>query len=86
MKSELSACIVTTLASQAETVPFGSLAVLLHTAVGIASKFSKPRDKDEARNYRIYAELMPSGDSKYTSAAISGAFKPPPFMALREGT
>jgi hypothetical protein len=80
MNSELSACIVRTLASQAETVPCGSVAVLLHTAAGIASEFSKPRDKEETRNYRVYAELMPSDDSKYTSAAISGAFKPPQFI------
>ena len=72
--------IVTALVSQYERVPLGSLAVLLHTATGLHAEFLKPRDKEEARNYRVYFELMPQGDSKYISAAISGAFKPPQFI------
>lgn len=77
---DLSRAIVVALASQSERAPLGTLAVLLHAATGIHSEFLTPRDKEEARNYRLYGELMPQGDSKYISAAISGAFKPPEFI------
>jgi hypothetical protein len=61
-------------------VPIGSLIILLHSATRILSDVSNPRDGAEARNYRLYAKLMPWSAANYVNASISGAFKPPDFI------
>jgi len=80
--SQLVACIANELASRKEPIPLGFLIVLLHTATGIDSNSDilHPRDKEEARNYRVYSELVGFGDAKFVNASISGAFKPPDFI------
>jgi hypothetical protein len=74
--------VIDELAPQGEPIPLGFLVVLLHAATGIESKSDilQPKDREEARNYRVYSELARMGDSKFVNAAISGAFKPPGFI------
>jgi hypothetical protein len=80
--SQLGVRIAKELGSQKGPIPLGSLIVLFHVATGIESSADilRPRDEAEARNYRVYSELVGLGDQKFVNAAISGAFKPPGFI------
>src|SRR5690348_8039228 len=83
--------IVKKLSCEEKVPSLGSLIVLFHAASGIAAPneavgvFISPRDKPEARNHRVYSELMPQGDRAYIDAAITGSFKPPDFIHPFEG-
>jgi len=75
-------CLAEKLASKNEPIPLGSLIVLFHVAAGIESNshILRPRDREEARNYRVYHELVGIGEAELTNASISGSFKPPEFV------
>lgn len=70
----------TWLTSMEEVIPIGSLAVLLHAAIGIRFDVTQPRDLDEARNYRVFSELRGAMNPKFARPDISGSFKPAEFV------
>jgi hypothetical protein len=83
--SQLVTQIAKVLASRAEPIPLGFLIVMLHTATGIdsdAADILLPSNKEEARNYRVYGELVGFGfgNANFVNASISGAFKPREFI------
>jgi hypothetical protein len=58
----------------------GPLMIFLHCANGLLVDWSMPRDKEEARNYRLFQHLNSITDRTLLNAAINGQLKPPAFI------
>ena len=68
--------VIACLSARKTIVPFLDLSVALHSLVGLGER-AQPRDPEEARNYRLFAELT---GSEMLSARVRGSFKPPEFI------
>jgi hypothetical protein len=60
-----------------ELFPLLDLSVVLHALTGLPEEARRPRDLEEARNYRLFAELT---SAEMLSTRISGTFKPSEFI------
>jgi len=68
--------LILCLAVRETVVPFLDLSIALHSLVALGGKRG-PRDQEEARNHRLFAELT---GPELLSARIRGSFKPPAFI------
>ena len=57
----------------------GPLMIFLHCANGLLGDWSMPRDKEEARNYRLFQHLIITNRT-LLNAVVNGQLKPPAFI------
>ena len=58
----------------------GPLMIFLHCANGLLGDWSMPRDKEEARNYRLFQHLSSITNRTLLNAVVNGQLKPPAFI------
>jgi hypothetical protein len=58
----------------------GPLIIFLHCANGLLVDWSMPRDKQEARNYRLFQRLSSITDRTLLNAVVNGRLKPQKFI------